>query len=207
MNKLRNSDINPLPQVFGIVQGGVDLKLREWSARTLTELNFDGFGIGGLSIGEPKDTMHEVLRHQVPILPWNKPRYLMGVGSPQDMLESIALGVDIFDSVFPTRNARHGTIHTKRGNLNINRAPYSKQLTLLDDGCECYTCTSGFSRAYINHLLRNYSILGMRLATIHNLHFLLQLMHQARVRIKEGTFFEFKNEFVKNFKNKNNDKK
>jgi queuine tRNA-ribosyltransferase len=179
---------------------GIDLKLREWSVQTLTKMDFAGFGIGGLSIGEPKEAMYKVLTHQLPMLPENKPRYLMGVGSPEDLLESIALGVDIFDSVFPTRNARHGTIHTTKGDININRAPYSKQSTLLDDGCGCYTCTSGFTRAYINHLLRNYSILGMRLATLHNLYFLQQLLSIVRARISDGTFIEFKSEFLKKYK-------
>jgi len=200
LSALREVGANPLPQLFGITQGGIDLKLRAWSAQTLTQMDFAGFGIGGLSIGEPKDAMYKVLSHQVPMLPENKPRYLMGVGSPEDLLESIALGVDIFDSVFPTRNARHGTIHTTKGDININRAPYSKQSTLLDDGCGCYTCTSGFTRAYINHLLRNYSILGMRLATIHNLHFLQQLLSSVRARISDGTFFEFKSEFLNKYR-------
>ena len=199
--EIKDKKTKPLPQLFGIIQGGVDLKLRKWSASTLTNLDFDGFGIGGLSIGEPKKLMYNVLRHQLPLLPENKPRYLMGVGSPGDILKSIALGVDIFDSVFPTRNARHGTIHTYNGNININRAPYSKQFELLDEDCKCYTCSSGFTRAYINHLLKNYSILGMRLATLHNLYFLQNLLRTARERINDGSFFEFKDEFLNEFKN------
>jgi queuine tRNA-ribosyltransferase len=197
--ELRDAKIGHLPQFFGIVQGGIDPDLRTRSAHELTELDFDGFGIGGLSIGEPKSDMYKVLRRQVPLLPNDKPRYLMGVGSPQDLIESISLGVDIFDSVFPTRNARHGTIHTIDGNININRAPYSKQFTLLDDGCRCETCKAGFTRAYINHLIRNYSILGMRLATVHNLHFIQHLLRTVRKRIKEGTFPEFKLEFIERF--------
>ncbi|WP_455392343.1 tRNA guanosine(34) transglycosylase Tgt [[Eubacterium] cellulosolvens] len=203
LHELRTTHSQPLPQVFGIVQGGLEAKLRTWSAESLTALDFDGFGIGGLSIGEPKGSMYEMLNLQVPKLPPDKPRYLMGVGSPEDVLESIALGVDLFDSVFPTRNARHATIHTAHGNININRAPYSKQFSPLDEACTCETCSSGFSRAYINHLLKNYSILGMRLATIHNLFFIQQLLREARKHIKEGTFFEFKSEFLKNFQNKN----
>jgi queuine tRNA-ribosyltransferase len=189
------------PKLFGIVQGGVERDLREWSAKSLCKLDFDGFGIGGLSIGEPKELMHEILKLQVPLLPTEKPRYLMGVGSPLDLLESIAIGVDIFDSVFPTRNARHGTVHTRTGNININRASYSKQYTLLDEDCKCATCAAGFTRAYISHLLKNYSILGMRLATIHNIYFIQSLLHESRERINDGTFFEFKAEFAERFKN------
>ena len=207
LEQLSENLSQPKPKLFAIVQGGLDIELRTWSAKTLTELEFDGFGIGGLSIGEPKEKMYEMLRCQVPLLPDDKPRYLMGVGSPQDLLESVALGVDIFDSVFPTRNARHGTIHTKIGNINVNRAPYSKQFTLLDEDCNCETCSNGFTRAYINHLLKNYSILGMRLATIHNLHFIQQLLQTARERIKEGTFIEFKYEFLNEFINSNKDNK
>lgn len=202
LTELREAAGNNLLQLFGIVQGGIDQKLRKWSASTITRLAFDGFAIGGLSIGEPKDKMYEVLVGQVPLLPVDKPRYLMGVGSPEDILESVALGIDIFDSVFPTRNARHGTIHTTKGNININRAPYSAQLSELDDDCGCYTCKSGFSRAYINHLLRNYSILGMRLATIHNLYFIQNLVRIAKERIKDGTFFEFKKDFLQKFNSK-----
>jgi queuine tRNA-ribosyltransferase len=202
LTELREEKNNQLLHLYGIVQGGIDQKLREWSARTITKLDFDGFAIGGLSIGESKEKMYEILEVQVPLLPVEKPRYLMGVGSPEDILESIALGVDIFDSVFPTRNARHGTIHTTNGNVNINRAPYSNQLSLLEDDCGCYTCKSGFTRAYINHLLRNYSILGMRLATIHNLYFLQNLVRRARERIKDGTFFEFKSDFLQRFNGK-----
>jgi queuine tRNA-ribosyltransferase len=194
----------PLPKLFGIVQGGVDRGLREYSAKSLSKLDFDGFGIGGLSIGEPKELMHEILKIQVPLLLKDKPRYLMGVGSPLDLLESIATGVDIFDSVFPTRNARHGTVHTRTGNININRASYSKQYTLLDEDCKCATCAAGFTRAYISHLLKNYSILGMRLATIHNIYFIQNLLNDARECIEDGTFFEFKAKFFEEFKNKNN---
>ncbi len=193
-----------MPLLFGIVQGGTDVLQRQWSARTMTVLDFDGFGIGGLSIGEPKEKMYEALKEQVPLLPEDRVRYLMGVGSPEDVLECIAIGVDLFDSVFPTRNARHGTVHTKNGNLNINRAPYSKQFIPLDEDCGCLTCTAGFTRAYINHLLKNHSILGMRFTTIHNLYFLQQLVRIAKERISEGTFHEFKDEFVKKFRKRSN---
>ena len=205
LSQMNEQYTGKLPQVFGIAQGGLDAGMREWSAKTITELDLSGFAIGGLSIGEPKSVMYEILKHQVPIFPKDRPRYLMGVGSPEDILESISLGVDIFDSVFPTRNARHGTVHTSTGNININRAPYAKQFRLLDEGCQCATCRAGFTRAYINHLLRNYSILGMRLATIHNLYFIQNLLTTARVRLKEGVFTEFKREFLSRFKNSNNE--
>ncbi len=188
-----------LPQLFGIVQGGVDSSLRAWSAETISALDFDGFAIGGLSIGESKEVMYNILFDQVPRLPINKPRYLMGVGSPEDLIESIGLGIDIFDSVFPTRNARHGTVHTSMGNININRSPYADQFTLLDEACRCATCSAGFTRAYINHLFKNYSILGMRLATIHNLYFIQNLLSTTRIQIDEGNFLKFKTEFLEEF--------
>ncbi len=203
LQEIREISGKPVPLAFGIVQGGVNKNLREWSAKTITELGFDGYALGGLSIGEPKETMNKIIENLIPHLPNESPRYLMGVGSPEDILESIGLGVDIFDSVFPTRNARHGTIHTKLGNININRAPYSRQFKVIDENCNCSTCAGGFTRAYLNHLLKNYSILGMRLATIHNLHFIQNLLQTARERIKEGTYYEFKVEFLEMFKGKN----
>ncbi len=188
--------------MFGIVQGGVFKDLRENCANALVKLDFDGYAIGGLSIGEPKDMMHEVIRWTTPLLPSDRPRYLMGVGSPEDMLEAISLGVDIFDSVFPTRNARHNTVYTKKGKLNIGKEKFSQEFGPIDEGCQCYTCRK-FSMAYVNHLLREYEYLGMRLATIHNLHFLVDLMRKARQAIEEDEFFNFKKEFLRNYMDSN----
>jgi queuine tRNA-ribosyltransferase len=184
--------------VFGIVQGGVFKDLREDCAKALVKMDFDGYAIGGLSIGEPKDLMHEVIRWTAPLLPSDKPRYLMGVGSPEDMLEAISSGVDIFDSVFPTRNARHNTVYTKKGKINIGKEKFSQEFGPIDEECQCYTC-SKFSMAYVNHLLREYENLGMRLATIHNLYFLLDLLRKVRQAIEEGEFFNFKKEFLRDY--------
>ncbi|MBI5254018.1 MAG: tRNA-guanine transglycosylase, partial [Euryarchaeota archaeon] len=156
--------------------------------------NFDGYGIGGLSIGEPKKVMFETLRNTVPLIPEGKPRYLMGVGSPAELLESISLGIDIFDSAFPTRNARHNTVYTKSEKYNITKGRFAQDFVPLEEGCKCYACKN-YSRAYVNHLLRVYETLGMRLVTIHNLHFIQNLMREARKAILGDEFEEFKNSF------------
>lgn len=184
--------------VFGIIQGGVYRDLREKCVKTLIKMDFDGFGIGGLCIGEPKELMHEVIKWTAPILPKKKPRYLMGVGSPEDMLEAISNGVDIFDSVFPTRNARHNTVYTKRGKINLGKEKFNSELGPVDEGCGCYTCRK-FSLSYVNHLLREYEYFGMRLATIHNLYFLVNLMKEARKAIEAGELLDFKKDFKKNY--------
>lgn len=198
--RFKNAHRDNPQSVFGIVQGGVFKDLRENCAKALAKMDFDGYAIGGLCIGEPKDVMHEVIGSTVPLLPHNKPRYLMGVGSPEDLLEAISKGVDIFDSVFPTRNARHNTVYTKRGKINIGKEKFKNDFGPIDDGCECYTCKS-FSMAYVNHLLREHEYLGMRLATIHNLHFLVNLMRMARETIMDETFINFKKEFLRNYLN------
>ena len=180
---------------FGIIQGGTFRDLRRQCSRELVDLDFDGYAIGGLCIGEPKELMHEVIDWTTRFIPREKPRYLMGVGSPEDMLGAISIGVDIFDSVFPTRNARHNTVYTRKGKLNLGKGKLSGEAGPIDEKCTCYTCTH-FSLAYVNHLLREYEFLGMRLATIHNLHFLINLMGEARASIKEGDFNTFKDEFL-----------
>jgi queuine tRNA-ribosyltransferase len=157
-------------------------------------MDFDGYGIGGLSIGEPKKTLLEVLEYTLPILPKERPRYLMGVGSPRELLESISLGVDIFDSAFPTRNARHNSVYTWSGNYNITRGKYAKDFSPLEEGCNCYTCEN-YTKAYVRHLMVVYEMLGMRLITIHNLFFLKQLMKKAQETILENRFSKFKGEF------------
>lgn len=187
--------------LFGILQGGVHLDLREICIEQMKSIEFDGFAIGGLSIGEAKSDMYDVLKFSTPKMPVTKPRYLMGVGSPEDILNSIALGIDIFDSVFPTRNARHSTIYTRKGRININRNPFRSDLGPLDEGCKCYTCLN-HTRAYVNHLLRHKEPLGIRLTTMHNLHFLLELVTRARTAIKEGAFDRFRKKFLDNYKTK-----
>jgi queuine tRNA-ribosyltransferase len=184
--------------VFGIVQGGVFNELRADCAKALKEMNFDGYAIGGLSIGEPKEVMNEVVRYNSPMLPEDKPRYLMGVGSPEDILEAISFGIDIFDSAFPTRNARHNTIYTKNGKINLGKEHYNKNLGPLDEGCGCYTCKN-YSLSYVNHLLREFEWLGLRLTTIHNLYFLESLMKEARNEIEARNFSNFKEKFLKKY--------
>lgn len=184
--------------LFGIVQGGMYADLRRESADDLVSLDFPGYGIGGLSVGEPKELMYEMLEVTVPRLPKVKPRYLMGVGSPDCLLEGVSRGIDMFDCVLPTRIARHGTVFTKDGPLTVRNAAYSEDFLPLDPGCDCYAC-SHFSRAYIRHLLKTGEILGMHLATLHNLHFLLRLMEKIRGSIAENTLPQFKKAFLEQY--------
>ena len=182
--------------LFGIVQGGTYQSLRAESASALIELGFDGYAIGGLSVGEPKAAMLEVLEYTAPMLPADKPRYLMGVGTPTDLLTGIAAGIDMFDCVMPTRNARNGHLFTSRGVIRIRNAPHRSDPGPLDPECDCYTCRH-YSRAYLHHLDRCNEILGSRLNTIHNLHFYLNLMQNARNAIENETFDSFVNEQVR----------
>jgi len=181
--------------LFGIVQGGIYQDLREQSAREITALDFPGYAIGGLSVGEPKEIMHEVLDYTVPLLPENKPRYLMGVGAPQDLVEGVARGIDMFDCVLPSRVARNGTLFTSHGRVVIKNAQYARDFTPLDPECGCYTCRN-YTKAYLRHLFKAEEILGLRLATIHNLHFLLDLMKKIRQAIQEDRFSQFSEEFL-----------
>ncbi|WCK53616.1 tRNA guanosine(34) transglycosylase Tgt [Aneurinibacillus sp. Ricciae_BoGa-3] len=186
---------NPDKQaLFGIVQGGMYRELREQSARELTSLDFPGYAIGGLSVGEPHSLMYEVLDYTVPLLPDNKPRYLMGVGSPDALIEGAMRGIDMFDCVLPTRIARNGTCMTSHGRLVIRNAKYARDFTPLDHHCDCYTCRN-FTRAYIRHLLKCDEIFGIRLTTYHNLYFLLNLMKQVRQAIMEDRLLDFRDEF------------
>lgn len=196
--RFRDAATDESQNSFGIIQGGTDKDLREQCSKELVEMDFNGYAIGGLCIGEPKALMHEVIGWTIPFLPADKPRYLMGVGSPEDMLKAISMGVDIFDSVFPTRNARHNTVYTHKGKINLGKEKFSRDSGPIDGDCNCYTCTN-HSLAYVNHLLREYEYLGMRLATIHNLHFLINLMEEARKAICEGNFLEFKTSFLESY--------
>ncbi|MGE5575869.1 MAG: tRNA guanosine(34) transglycosylase Tgt [Syntrophothermus sp.] len=176
--------------LFGIVQGGFYRDLRERSARDLVEMDFPGYAIGGLSVGEPPETMYEVLEYTVPLLPEEKPRYLMGVGSPDYLLEGVARGIDMFDCVLPTRIARNGTVFTQKGRLIVRDAAYAADFGPLDPECDCYTCRN-YTRAYIRHLFKANEILGLRLATLHNLHHLLAFMEEVRSALREGRFEEY----------------
>jgi queuine tRNA-ribosyltransferase len=180
--------------LFGIVQGGMFEDLRAESLAGLEELDFDGVAIGGLSVGEPKEDMQRVLEHIGPKLPAHKPHYLMGVGTPEDLVHGVANGVDMFDCVMPTRNARNGWLFTRFGDIKIKNARHKDEDMPLDDSCDCYTCKN-FSRAYLHHLHRAGEILGARLNTIHNLHYYLQLMREIRAAIDIGEFSEFQIRF------------
>jgi queuine tRNA-ribosyltransferase len=176
--------------LFGIVQGGMYEPLRDESLAGLVAIGFDGYAIGGLSVGEPKAQMRRLLAHTAPRLPASAPRYLMGVGTPEDLLAGIDAGIDMFDCVLPTRNARNGWLFTASGDVRIRNSRYRDDTGPLDPDCGCYACRH-FSRAYLNHLQRANEILGARLNTIHNLHFYLQLMREARAAIEAGRFGEF----------------
>ncbi|WP_440965825.1 tRNA guanosine(34) transglycosylase Tgt [Massilia sp. GER05] len=180
--------------LFGIVQGGMYERLRDESLAGLEEINFPGLAIGGLSVGEPKEDMMRVLQHVGPRLPENKPHYLMGVGTPEDLVEGVANGVDMFDCVMPTRNARNGWLFTRFGDLKIKNARYKDDQSPLDESCSCYCCKN-FSRAYLHHLHRSKEILGARLNTIHNLHYYLNLMQEIRDAIDADRFHAFRLQF------------
>ncbi|WP_354674375.1 tRNA guanosine(34) transglycosylase Tgt [Cupriavidus alkaliphilus] len=181
--------------LFGIVQGGMYEDLRDESLAGLSELDFHGFAIGGLSVGEPKEDMMRVLEHVAPRLPANKPHYLMGVGTPEDLVAGVAAGVDMFDCVMPTRNARNGWLFTRYGDVKIKNAAHRNDPRPLDESCACYTCRN-FSRAYLHHLHRVGEILGARLNTIHNLHYYLQLMREVREAIEQHRFTDFRRQFA-----------
>jgi queuine tRNA-ribosyltransferase len=181
--------------LFGIVQGGMYEELRDESLAGLEQLDFDGVAIGGLSVGEPKEDMQRILSHVGPKLPPNKPHYLMGVGTPEDLVNGVANGIDMFDCVMPTRNARNGWLFTRYGDLKIRNARHKDEDLPLDESCDCHACKN-FSRAYLHHLHRAGEILGARLNTIHNLHYYLQLMREIRASIDAGAFESFRVRFA-----------
>ncbi|MDD5043242.1 MAG: tRNA guanosine(34) transglycosylase Tgt [Patescibacteria group bacterium] len=195
-NNQRRIEINPSQQLFGIVQGSIYRDLRLASARQLGRLNLDGYAVGGLAVGEPRKEMYKVLDYLVPELPDNKPHYLMGVGKPEEIIEAVKRGIDMFDCVIPTRNARHGMlfIWEKDGlgknfykTIQITNEKFKKDFSPVDKKCGCYTCQN-FSRAYLNHLFKTNEMLGYRLATMHNVKFYLDLMEKIRLNIKNGKF-------------------
>jgi queuine tRNA-ribosyltransferase len=191
--------------LFAIIQGGMHEDLRRQSAADLTSMDFPGYAIGGLSVGEPKPLMYEVLDYTVPLMPANKPRYLMGVGSPDALLEGSIRGIDMFDCVLPTRIARNGTVMTSKGRLVIRNAKYAEDFASLDPNCTCYTCTH-YSRAYIRHLIKAEETFGIRLTSIHNLHFLLDLMRNIRQAILEDRLLDFRDEFFVQYGLNDNDR-
>lgn len=192
--RVAHDELESQNALFGIVQGGMYPFLRERSSASLVEIGFDGYAIGGLAVGEPKEEREQVLSETLPYLPARAPRYLMGVGKPADIIEAVRHGVDMFDCVMPTRNARNDTIFTSRGVLKLRNARYRQDTGPLDDQCDCYTCQS-YSRAYLYHLSKCGEILGSRLNTIHNVRFYLRLMEGIRGAIEDGTFEQFASEF------------
>jgi queuine tRNA-ribosyltransferase len=187
------------PLVFGIVQGGTFDDLRRFSAQALVELDFDGYAVGGVSVGEPENEMMRAVESAEPFLPVDKPRYAMGLGTPPQILQMIARGMDMFDCVLPTRLARNGTAFTAAGTLNLKNAEFALDKRPIEENCSCLTCRE-FTRGYIRHLIKAEEILGLRLITLHNLHFYLNLMSRARSEIQTGTFDPFRKEFVAGYK-------
>ena len=192
-------EMKPHQARFGIFQGGLDVNLRKESIAQISELPFDGFALGGFAIGEPMEMMHQVVRHVAPLMPVDRPRYLMGVGRPEDLVESVRAGIDMFDCVMPTRNARNGQLFTSLGRVNIKNAKYQDDASPLDPNCDCQTCQH-YSKAYLRHLFVAGEMLSARLNTIHNLHFYLNLMKQMREAILEGRFDAWTENFYMQFK-------
>lgn len=180
--------------IFGIIQGGTDYNARKFCAEALCEMEFDGLAIGGLSVGESNEEMYDTVEAVMPFIDKDRPRYLMGVGTPEDLVENVERGVDMFDCVMPTRNARNGTLFTSFGKVNIKAAAFIKDDNKIDPHCDCYTC-SNFSRGYLNHLYKARELTFFRLASLHNLHYYLNLVKQMREAIMQGKFKEFKKEF------------
>ena len=196
--RCRNTKTGNGQALFGISQGGMHRDLRRSSAREIVDIGFDGYAVGGLSVGEEKEIMAEMAGLALDEYPADKPRYVMGVGAPEDLLTCISLGADMFDCVLPTRNARNGTLFTKTGKLVIKNARYADDSRPVDERCQCYTCRN-YSRAYLRHLFMAKEILAMRLNTIHNVSFFMDLMKSVRSRIKDGTFTRFMKEFLDDY--------
>ncbi|HOJ49484.1 MAG TPA: tRNA guanosine(34) transglycosylase Tgt [Spirochaetota bacterium] len=191
--------IDDHPFLFGITQGNIYHDLRKECIKEMIELDMDGYSIGGLSVGEEKEVMYEIIDISTEILPKDKPRYLMGVGAPEDIVEAVDRGVDMFDCVMPTRNARNGSLFTWNGKINIKNAKYKNDKSPIDEKCQCFTCKN-FNLAYLNHLFKTRELLAYRLATIHNLYFMNELMKNIRESIIDNSFKNFKSKFLKNYK-------
>ena len=192
------SNLGTTQTLFGIIQGSTYPQLREKSARSIMDLDFPGYAIGGLSVGEPKTTMFQIIEMLCQILPQDKPRYLMGSGTPGDIVRAVEKGVDMFDCVLPTRNARNGTVFTRKGKLPLRNAEFASDFSPIDPTCDCVTCRN-YTRAYIRHLIQVGEINGLRLATLHSLHFYMRLMEKIRETIKNGNFAQWKDDFLKEY--------
>ncbi|MFN3699593.1 MAG: tRNA guanosine(34) transglycosylase Tgt [Dictyoglomus sp.] len=184
--------------LFGIIQGGFYRELRKKAVEEMVGLDLEGFALGGISVGEPKEMMYEITDYTLDLLPKNKPRYLMGVGAPEDLVIGVSMGIDMFDCVLPTRLARHGVFYTSFGRRNIKNAQYKEDFSPLEEDCDCYTCKR-FSKAYIRHLFLQHETFSYRLLSIHNLRFLFRLMGRIRISIQEGRLDEFRKEFLSNY--------
>ncbi len=193
---------NENQSLFGIVQGGEFEDLREYSCKETVKMDFDGYSIGGTSVGEDKDTMYKMIDYGIKYLPEDKVRYLMGVGDPIDIIEGTIRGIDIFDCVLPTRIARHGQAFTREGKINFNNAKYKEEFTPVEEGCDCYTCKN-YTKAYIRHLITTDEMLGGRLLSIHNIRFLIKLTEELREAIKENRILEYREEFISKYQKNN----
>ena len=200
----RGKDVhsNPNQSLFGIVQGGEFEDLRKYSAEETVKMDFDGYSIGGTSVGEDKETMYKMVDYAIKYLPEDKPRYLMGVGDPIDIIEGVIRGVDMFDCVLPTRIARHGNAFTRDGKINIKNAKYKEDFTPLENTCDCYACKH-YTKAYIKHLINSNETFGARLLSIHNIRFLIKLTEELREAIKENKLLEYKEKFIERYGVKN----
>ena len=197
--RCKDANKNPETQgLFGIIQGGFYEDLREKSAKDLIELDFPGYAIGGISVGEPKEEFLKMLKYTAPLMPENKPRYLMGVGTPDYLIEAALAGIDMCDCVLPTRIARHGTALTSKGKIVVRNATYERDFSPLDDECDCYACKN-YTRAYIRHLVKTNEILGIRLLSIHNIKFLTNLMDKVRIEIENDNLLNFRDDFYKKY--------
>lgn len=190
---------NPRQSLFGIVQGGEYEDLRKYCAEELVKMDFDGYSIGGTSVGEDKPTMYRMVEYSTKYLPKDKVRYLMGVGDPIDIVENVIRGVDIFDCVSPTRLARHGHVLTKYGKINIKNAKYKEDFSPLSEECDCYTCRNKYTKAYIRHLITSQETFGARLLSIHNIRYLIKLTEELREAIRNGTVLEYREQFIKDY--------
>ena len=199
--RCKSAHKNEMQSLFGIVQGGEFEDLREYSAKETVKMNFDGYSIGGTSVGEGKDVMYKMIEYGIKYLPEDKPRYLMGVGEPTDIFEGVMRGIDMFDCVLPTRLARHAHAFTLDGKINVKNAKYKEDFTPIDSECDCYCCKN-YTKAYIRHLIVANETFGQRLLSIHNLRFLIRITENIRESIKEDKFLEYKEEFITRYKNK-----
>ena len=188
------------PLLFGIAQGATYLDLRKEAVEKLVDIGFDGYAVGGVSVGEPDELVGEVGQYTLGLLPLDVPHYLMGVGTPTDIIEAVSEGADMFDCVMPTRNGRNGTAFTKKGKIVLRNAVYTDDFGVIEEGCACLTCRNGYTRAYIRHLIGASEILGLRLVSLHNVHFYVKLMEDIREAVIAGKFSKFKEEFTKQYR-------